>query len=685
QEAKIFIGQDRATDSKQVFGGVFLNALSHVKGDSVELDLIVRIGDFSAGENWVENSGVNFKTTVTVPPEQSAVFHRQQSVANGGTNYFLIVTPQIEAGSEAKSKIVAATLVQDGKQLFEIGKLDEAEAKLNEALKVDPENKAAFYYKSLIKEAKLAQPRPRTGLIRPTIPPTTLNKTDVETQRVPPSNNSARTNLIYTSKGRQAIKAKLDRIRIEKVQFENLPLTEVLKSLRAESKKRDIAGSGINFMINPQANAGAPSDPNDSASALYLNFDEIRINLSQKNVRLLDVLNAIIQVSDKPIQYNIEDYAVVFSPKASNAITLYTRIFKLDSKKFAEKLQSIPEVKNLDGSFWSDESTGKTPRELTLPLRDTLQSVSKTNFSANTYLKVRSFLEATGVRFDTSGNTTGKAVFFKDRTGLLMVRATKEDLDIIQNAVAPFGFEPPQPQVVIETKFVEINEAASRAIDWNQLLSGTGAQMITNSNAGFKLLDGLTNWPKAFPTQSLSNSIARNFTTVLTESQFRSLIKHLEGQAGSDILMLPKVTTLSSRQTQISVENKAKVRPSPNAPETTLTTGPVLDVVAHVSPDGFSIQMPTTATIKEVMQDKRGLLRRKVSVAKIRQMSAMGNIYDGQTLVLGEVTQDKNPGNKRLTFVFVTATIIGPAGNRVHSEKELSFTTNSVPKQPEQK
>src|SRR6185503_353344 len=51
-------------------------------------------------------------------------------------------------------KIAAATLVQDGKLLYEAGKLNDAEAKLMQAAKMDPNTRAPFYYLELIKEQR---------------------------------------------------------------------------------------------------------------------------------------------------------------------------------------------------------------------------------------------------------------------------------------------------------------------------------------------------------------------------------------------------------------------------------------------------------------------------------------------------------------------------------------------------
>ena len=53
-----------------------------------------------------------------------------------------------------EEKIQAATLVQDGKLLYEMARYDQAEAKLRQALKVDPANRGASYYMVLVQEAK---------------------------------------------------------------------------------------------------------------------------------------------------------------------------------------------------------------------------------------------------------------------------------------------------------------------------------------------------------------------------------------------------------------------------------------------------------------------------------------------------------------------------------------------------
>jgi general secretion pathway protein D len=91
---------------------------------------------------------------------------------------------------------------------------------------------------------------------------------------------------------------------------------------------------------------------------------------------------------------------------------------------------------------------------------------------------------------------------------------------------------------------------------------------------------------------------------------------------------------------------------------------------------------------------------------RIRQVTTSCIVYDGQTVVLGGLIsenirriKDKVPmlgdipwigrlfrsesssSDKRNLVIFVTPTLIDPAGNRVHMDEELPFARNEVPQQ----
>jgi general secretion pathway protein D len=196
---------------------------------------------------------------------------------------------------------------------------------------------------------------------------------------------------------------------------------------------------------------------------------------------------------------------------------------------------------------------------------------------------VRGYFTVAGVDL-----TAPKQVFFNDRSGQLMVRATLQDLDIIEQAIQVLNVAP--PQVTIEAKFAEVSQDDSRALgfDWflgNILMGGgrVGMQGGSAPSFGSPTTSGtMANPSGIFPgptsldaagnpiqtpgfqipsagdnlvTSGLRNSgnpIA-SFTGILTDPQFRVVIKALETRMGVDLLAAPKVTTLSSRQAQIKV------------------------------------------------------------------------------------------------------------------------------------
>jgi beta-lactamase regulating signal transducer with metallopeptidase domain len=643
------------------------------------------------------NDTNEFSRKIEVPFDGGAIVRRSLPDDPAQSELILFSSVRVLIKAEAeKAHIAAATLLHGGKLLFEMGKLDEAEAKLNEALKIDAENKAAFYYKSLIKEARLGRPRPRIELMRPTIPLTTLDKTVVETRQVPPSNSNPapRTNLVYTSRGRQMIKAKLDRIRLKEVQFEDLPLGEVLKMLRTESKEQDPEHVGINFLFNPQ--------PVGLSEPVDVNQIRIGINAPAKNFRLTDILNVLVHVANKPIEYKIEDYAVVFSPK-SEAIALYARVYKLNAVKFLEELKrAFPEdTVAIDPQLVqgrNDNGALAIPR-FTDPLLPR-------NFQASVNHVVREFFNTAGVAFvkdsPVRSAPNGKSVFFNDRTGLLLVRATSEDLEKIQKAIAPFAIE--QPQVTVEAEFIEASEAALQKLG-RDFFFRIGISVLTNQTASDFFLTGTNVTKDKLVAPENAEGSALPVAEILSGPQSRILLRALEKAGGVDILAAPKVTTLSGRQTQISIQDAHTVVNGPGLGRSVNTniistngfwvenilTGPVLDVLPTVSADGFAIEMGLQATVTKFLgYDEGGHQTFKPTAsskprARVRSITENVSVWDGQTVMLSQEDNNKSVRDRKYLFVFVTPTIIDPAGNRVHSDEDMPFTTNSIPKQPEQK
>jgi general secretion pathway protein D len=163
--------------------------------------------------------------------------------------------------------------------------------------------------------------------------------------------------------------------------------------------------------------------------------------------------------------------------------------------------------------------------------------------------------------------------------------------------------------------------------------------------------------------------------------------------------------------------------PSPSAVQpitTQVEIGPVLDVVPVVLSDGYTINLTLIPTLTEFNGYDTAPTIPGVTVANVvsvpvilpdltvRQVISTVNVWDGQTVVLGggitstvQTSKDKVPflgdlplfgrlfqsqsktTKKNNLMIFVTATIVDPAGHPVHSDDELPFAQNAIPNQPE--
>lgn len=271
---------------------------------------------------------------------------------------------QEEAPAIQNQKTDAATLARDGQMLYEMGKLEEAQAKLEQALQLDPDNRGAYYYLNLVKQARYAREDRHQNMDN-------LDRmVQVERAYEKPinivtnfANPFAQTNMIYTGPGREAIYTKLNRIRLDTVNYQTLPLSEVIRNLREETQLRDPDKVGINFLFNPNienipsaetageghGGGGAPAQINpatglpveQNAGPQTADDTQINITLQLNNVGLADLLNAICLVSDHPIKYSIEEYGVVFSQKGPDSPQYEMRTFKVDPNTFYSGLQNV--------------------------------------------------------------------------------------------------------------------------------------------------------------------------------------------------------------------------------------------------------------------------------------------------------------------------------------------------------
>ena len=781
--------------------------------------------------------------------KQSLEQLQEQSKGKHPSPEALAILPEAQA-DQAK----LGTIVQDAKVLMAAGRHAEAEAKLNDVIKSDPGNQAAYYFLNEIRDHRHSTDlMKREGWARDRFSDVTREWIEPNTRDALPKPNAyARTNIVRTSRSRSAIYSKLSRIMINEIKFDNKQLSEVIKDLTTEAQKRDPDRAGVNILLAPNLDLPAPPPPAldangqpipapiaaDGAGAA---LGEVSINIPRlTNITLAELLDAIQKVADRPIKYSVEDYAVLFTFKTREAEQLHTRTFRVDPNTFRQGLESVTA-----NSFATEASGGgqggggggggggrsggggggqgggggggqgggaggqptaqlgaifagvriapvqaqgaaggggvggitSDPLQYRGELGPNGQGVTFTTRPAYTQVvqeTVRHFFQAAGVLLDPP-----KQVFYNDRMGILMIRATLADLDIIEQAIQILNVPP--PQLSIKARFAEVNLSQNKALgfDWflgNTLMAGgriggqggsapqfAGNPAINspgNSLGTFPLPNPSFNALPPSSTDGLLTSGLRNsttptlgtFTGILTDPQFRVVVKALEQRGGINVLNAPEVVTVSARQTQVkAVEVKSVVldlgvsqtatgggggaggvqvgggggavgsliQPIASAIE----LGPVLDVIPYVSSDGYTVQMTIIPTLKEftgydletanlfqaqVLGSSGPSLRQNTPLPnfRLRQVVTTAIVWDGQTVVLGGLISESetkikdkvpflgdlplfgrlfrsesNVSDKKNLMIFVTPTIIDPAGNRVHSDEEMPFARTGVPSQ----
>ena len=258
------------------------------------------------------------------------------------------------------------------------------------------------------------------------------NRLMLERYGVLPPGASPRVSDLATKKDRSPILSKLEKIVLDEVMFDGLPLAEVLRFLNEESRKRDPEKHGINFLINPNSPPVAASQTVDpttglpillrSPEPLDINSVLIRFNLPLHNMRLKDVLDAIVKVADRSIEYSVEEYGVVFSQTLNPSTASNSRV-----------ASGSPEQGPLEvRTFLVDTNT------FLAGLKRAFGTGPGTNTIATTE-QVRSTLREVFTQLGINMDVPGKTVFYNDLTGIAMVRATLDDLEIVRAAIETLG------------------------------------------------------------------------------------------------------------------------------------------------------------------------------------------------------------------------------------------------------
>lgn len=198
--------------------------------------------------------------------------------------------------------------------------------------------------------------------------------------------------------GRQNIIKKLDSIRLDRISFERLSLAEVVRQLNEAARQNDSEKTGVQISIA----TNSISDQSAHTNSVVVNMPSLA------DVRLADVLDAVVIVADKPIKYSILDDGIVFSARSAAAdAKLFTRTFRVNLATLRAGLESV-------GSFHG------TP-------------IFTNAFALSPSEVAKKIFTSLGVNWQ---NPPGKSVIYNDQPSTLVVTATEVELDTIERAIS---------------------------------------------------------------------------------------------------------------------------------------------------------------------------------------------------------------------------------------------------------
>lgn len=316
-------------------------------------------------------------------------------------------------------------------------------------------------------------------------------------------------------------------------------------------------------------------------------------------------------------------------PALSSSTNLLTRTFKVDTNTLWLG------VENVEGIVFGDEAK---------PAVSTDAHMAKSKNE-----RLRDFFTSVGIDLQAPKN-----LFYNDTNGTLMVRATAQDLDIVEQVIEVLNIVPPQVNIVC--KFVEVPTDK-----FALLLAKFG---LTKTNLA-RQWDHLLGYP---PSDS--------FATNLAKPRADDLLKTFEKTKEAKIISCPEMAVKSGFS--LSVPSKSSTDAA--ATGTNGASTPSADLVPYVSADGRTVQLVMIPNLPKPVVDESPeaqWLRNTPELQKASDMCHFGSrtvtstavLESGQTHVWADYFPPSAPqagdAKTKTHIIFVTPTVIAPAGDRI--------------------
>jgi len=601
-------------------------------------------------------------------------------------------------GSEAEM------LVQQGREAFLLGKLDEAETLLSEALEADPQNVKASEYLTQIASMR----RRISEWNRKELKETMLNEVNQSWRRPHLSAQAAALNEDLNDPG--TLVEKLNGIVIPSVSYSGVELSRVVNSLTELAVRYDRSGSGIQGVNLVLLDPGGTNP---------------QVNITLRNLSLKRILDFV--VDSVGFQYEVEPDAVVIRPgEGGVGSNLETEFFPISRSTFI-RMTGI--------------GVGEQQQAVVDPFAPPGGAMEN---DLDEGVALRGFLQQAGVDFS---GIAGSSLAYDGSS--MIVTQSRRNLDRIRNILNRYD---EVRQVEIEAKFLEVSQGdlEELGVQWNigrrdgqeayasgnRSLSGVFNRLVSGSSILIKE-EGTTPYEELLFPPDLPGTVniaadtgaLANISGTVGEFDINAVVRALSQKSGSDLLSAPKVTVLSGDQALMTVAQEfrypqayspieaevgssssgssgsAGVAITSGTPEdfTTRNIGVELDVTPRVEEDDYSITLDLHPRVTEFdgfveyggpsiaigsgrsVKVPSGFYQ---PILSVREVKTRVTVWDGATVVMGGLTReevkevhDKVPllgdipllgrmfrsdgetSQKRNLLIFVTANLVSPGGS----------------------
>ncbi|MBR5692214.1 MAG: type IV pilus secretin PilQ [Fibrobacter sp.] len=230
-----------------------------------------------------------------------------------------------------------------------------------------------------------------------------------------------------------------------------------------------------------------------------------------------------------------------------------------------------------------------------------------------------------------------------ERTNSIIVYDTENKIEQMSNALGELDVE--TLQIMITAKLVVVNSNLARelGVDWTATMGNAAitpgvAGAATGSQAGSTRTSAAI---RSFPNNGVSPAVSGASTAItasVLDNNLQIAISNLMGDASTEVLASPQVSTLDNTEAQVFMGDKVSIRVIDDSGESStqlVETGIKLTVTPHVSGDN-RILLDLHPENNSYDYDTKGEIVISTQEAKTKVVVA-----DGETVVIGGLTRNE--------------------------------------------